>query len=75
MCARLTAVARRQGRSLSDLVRDALTLLYAAHQEDARRTSLAAIEGLWRNRRDLPSTGVYLRRLRRDTRSKRTRPR
>lgn len=74
MYARLTTLARRQRRSLSDLVREALAQVYGADHEDVRETSLAAIEGLWRNRRDLPSTGVYLRRLRHNSRSKRHRP-
>ena len=72
--ARLTALARRQGRSLSDLVREALAKAYGADREDERKSSLKAIEGLWKNRSDLPATGAYVRRLRRDTRSKRLRP-
>ncbi len=74
MDARLTALARRQGRSLSDLVREALTKAYGADREDERESSLMAIEGLWKNRRDLPATGAYVRHLRHDTRSKRIRP-
>ena len=72
--ARLTALARRQGRSLSELVREALAKAYEADREDERKSSLKAIEGLWKHRRDLPATGAYVRRLRRDTRSKRLRP-
>jgi plasmid stability protein len=71
--ARLTAVARRQGRSLSDLVREALAHAYGTDSADERANSLKAIEGLWKNRSDLPGTGAYVRRLRRDTRSKRLR--
>jgi hypothetical protein len=72
--ARLTTLARRQGRSLSDLVREAPAKSYGADHEDERKNSLKAIEGLWKNRRDLSGTGAYVRRLRRDTRSKRLRP-
>lgn len=72
--ARLTALARRQGRSLSDLVRVALAKAYGEDREDERKSSLKAIEGLWKNRRDLPDTRAYVRRLRRNTRSKRLRP-
>lgn len=74
MHARLTALARRQGRSLSDLVREALTKAYGADREDERESSLKAIAGLWMDRSELPVTGVHVRRLRRDTRSKRLRP-
>ena len=73
MHARLTALARRQGRPLSDLVRKALAQVYGTDREDERKRSLKAIEGLWKNRSDLPGTGAYVRRLRRDTRSKRLR--
>jgi predicted transcriptional regulator len=72
--ARLTALARRQGCSMSDLVREALAKAYGEDREDERKSSLKAIEGLWKKRRDLPDTGAYVRRLRRDTRSKRLRP-
>jgi hypothetical protein len=72
--ARLTALARRQGRSLSDLVREALAKAYGDDREDERKHSLKAIEGLWKDRSDLPATGAYVRRVRRDTRSKRLRP-
>ena len=72
--ARLTTLARRQGRSLSDLVREALAQAYGAETADERVNSLKAIEGLWKNRNDLPATGVYVRRLRSDTRSKPLRP-
>ena len=72
--ARITMLARRRGRSLSDLVREALARAYGADREDERKNSLKAIEGLWKNRRDLSGTGAYVRRLRRDTRSKRLRP-
>ena len=72
--ARLTMLARRQGRSLSDLVREALARAYGSDREDERQNSLKAIEGLWKDRSDLPRTDAYVRRLRRDTRSKRLRP-
>ena len=72
--ARLTALARRQGRSMSDLVREALARAYGEDREDERKNSLKAIEGLWKDRSDLPDTGAYVRRLRRNTRSRRLRP-
>lgn len=74
MHARLTAVAQRQGRSLSDLVREALTKAYGADREDERESSLKAIAGLWKDRSEPPAAGVHVRQLRRGTRSKRLRP-
>ena len=73
--ARLTALDRSRSRSLSDLVRKALANAYGAHRDDERRSSLKAIAGLWKDRSDLPAAGAYVRRLRRDTRSKSLRPR
>jgi hypothetical protein len=71
--ARLATLARRRGRTISDLVREALALVYGpAHAEDAVRT-LRGIEGLWADRNDLGDTDAYVRRLRRDTRRKRFR--
>ncbi len=72
--ARITALARRQGRSLSELVRAALAKAYGADREDERKSSLKAIVGLWKDRSELPAAGAYVRRLRRDTRSERLRP-
>jgi hypothetical protein len=74
MHARVRALARRQGRSLSDLVREALEKAYGGSRDDDRKNSLDAIEGLWKSRKDLPGTAAYVRRLRRNTRSGRRRP-
>ena len=65
---RLSGLARKQGRTVSELVRDALIRTYGTSGEDQRQGTLRAIEGLWRNRRDIANTGEYVRRLRRDTR-------
>ena len=72
---RLSRLAEQQGRTLSELVRDALARVYGTVDAEEQLKTLRAIEGLWRDRDDLPDTGEYVRRLRRDTRSKRTRRR
>lgn len=64
---RLQTLARRQGRTVSDLVRDALLQAYGRPHADEREATLRAIEGLWRDREDLGDTAAYVRRLRRDT--------
>jgi hypothetical protein len=64
---RLRGLARQQGRTVSELVRDALVRAYGAGA-DEREATLRAIEGLWRDRRDIGETRGYVRRLRRDTR-------
>jgi hypothetical protein len=64
---RLQALARRQGRTLSELVRDALVQTYGRPHADERAATLQAIEGLWRDRDDLGEGDAYVRRLRRDT--------
>jgi hypothetical protein len=63
----LTRLARQQGRSLSELVRDALARVYGTGGRDEELRTLRAIEGLWRERDDLGDTHAYVRRLRRDT--------
>lgn len=65
--ARLRTLAKQQGRTVSDLAREALERVYGdPHVGEAERT-LLAITGLWRDRRDLGSTDAYVRRLRRGT--------
>lgn len=71
--ARLTNLARRRGRTLSELVREALVLVYGPAQTEEEIKTLRRIEGLWRDREDLGHTDAYVRRLRRDTRRKRSR--
>ena len=70
----LRAVARRQGRTVSDLVREAVAQTYGLAGADERANTLQGIQGLWRER-DLGDTRAYVRRLRRDTRRVRRRTR
>lgn len=65
---RLRELARKQGRTVSDLVRDALARTYGGHSIEEQIRTLRAIAGLWRDRTDLGTTRAYVRRLRRDTR-------
>jgi hypothetical protein len=67
MHARLRALALKQGRTVSDLVRDALARAYGASTADDEIRTLRAIAGLWHDRKDLGSTSEYVRRLRKDT--------
>lgn len=69
--ARLRSLARKQGRTVSDLVRDVLMRALGGGAADERLASLRAIEGLWRDRRDVGRRDAYVRRLRRDTRRSR----
>lgn len=63
--------SRQQGRSVSDLVRDAIQEKYGMSRE-ARREALRGIIGLWKDRDDLPdSTSTYVRELRREKRPRR----
>jgi len=64
---RLRELARKQGRTVSELVRDALLRAYGGHTPDERLATLRAIEGLWRDRPDIGDSTAYVRRLRRDT--------
>jgi hypothetical protein len=64
----LKTLARRRGRTLSELVREALVTVYGPVEIDDRVITLRNVTGLWRNRKDLGDTHEYVRRLRRDTR-------
>ena len=68
---RLREAAERQGRTISDLVREAVARAYGAPDVDERIATLEGITGLWRDRDDLGDTHAYVRRLRRDTRRSR----
>jgi len=70
---RLRELAERQGRTVSDLVREAVGRAFGSDQADERLNTLEGISGLWRDRKDLGSTDGYVRRLRRDTRRSRAR--
>ncbi len=70
--ARLKALAKRGGLTVSQLVRDALELVYGSTQTGERLATLRGIAGLWRDRED-GDADVYVRRLRRDTRRARSR--
>ncbi len=63
---RLRELARKHGRTISDLVRDALVRAYGAGA-DERAATLRGIQGLWRDRTDLGEPRGFVRRLRRDT--------
>jgi hypothetical protein len=72
MHARLRELAKRQGRTVSDLVREAVARAYGPEGSDERRATLRGITGLWHDR-DLEATDAYVRGLRRDTRRTRSR--
>lgn len=70
---RLTALARRQDRSLSELVREAVRQAYGPGDTAELRTTLRGIAGLWKDRTDVGAATAYVRRLRHDTRRTRRR--
>lgn len=70
---RLGRLAAQQGRTVSELVREAIARAYGPGT-DERLATLDGITGLWENRADLGDTAGYVRRLRKDTRRKRRRP-
>jgi predicted DNA-binding protein len=71
MHARLRTLARKQGRTVSGLVREALARTFDPRTVDERMRNWKAIEGLWRDRKDIGSTREYVRNLRKDTRRRR----
>ena len=66
--ARLKDLSLRQGKTVSELVRDALVRVYGTGSTDRELETLYAIAGLWKDRDDIGDTRGYVRRLRDDTR-------
>ena len=64
---RLRTLARQQGRTVSELVREALDRTFGTGAIEELRRTRRAVMGIWRDRKDLGSTRAYVRRLRRDT--------
>jgi Ribbon-helix-helix protein, copG family len=71
MHARLRSLARQQGRTVSELVREALVRAYGTTDAQARQAVVMAVLGLWKGRDDIGEPREYVRRLRRGTRRKR----
>lgn len=65
---RLKITAKKQGRTVSDLVREAVGRVYGGPESYERVTTLEGITSLWQDRDDLGDTRVYVKRLRRDAR-------
>ena len=64
---RLRTLARKRGRTLSALVREALERTYGKGGRDDELATLRAVAGIWKGREDIGDTREYVRRLRRDT--------
>jgi hypothetical protein len=62
--------SRQQGTSISELVRQAVREKYGSSPA-GRREAMEALVGLRKNRRDLPDTATYVRRLRKGKRLRR----
>jgi hypothetical protein len=62
--------SRQQGTTISELVRQAVCDKYGSSR-GGRRQAMQALVGLWRNRKDLPDSETYVRRLRKGKRLRR----
>jgi hypothetical protein len=62
--------SRQQRTTISELVRQAVRDKYGSSPAN-RRQAMQAIVGLWKNRKDLPATETYVRRLRKGNRLRR----
>ena len=62
--------SRQQGTSISELVRQAVRDKYGSSPA-SRRQAMQALVGLWKDRKDLPDSTAYVRRLRKGNRLKR----
>jgi hypothetical protein len=62
--------SRQRKTSISELVRQAVREKYGNSSAD-RREAMQAMVGLWKDRKDLPDTEKYVRRLRKGKRLRR----
>jgi hypothetical protein len=62
--------SRQQRTTISELVRQAVRDKYGSSPAN-RRQAMQAIVGLWKNRKDLPDSETYVRRLRKGNRLRR----
>lgn len=63
---KLDQVAKRTRRTVSELIREAIDARYAATpKEDFLDAVRAGAFGVWKERRDLGPTDIYVRRVRR----------
>jgi hypothetical protein len=68
----LSVLSRRTKTTISELIRRAAEKVYGKRfSPQERLKALQAVRGMWKDRKDLPSTEEYVRSLRRDTRAKR----
>ena len=69
----LSTVSRQQGKTISELVRECVREKFGARQKIDKTELARELGGIWKDRKDLGETAKYLRKLRRDIRSKRLR--
>ena len=62
--------SRQQGTSISELVRQAVRDKYG-RSPASRRQAMQALVGIWKDRKDLPDSTEYVRRLRKGKRLQR----
>jgi ribbon-helix-helix CopG family protein len=62
--------SRQQGTSISELVRQAVRDKYGSSPA-RRREAMRALVGMWKDRKDLPDSTAYVRRLRKGKRLRR----
>ena len=66
---KLDRVAKRTHRTVSDLIREAIDARYgAAPKKEFLEALLAGDFGVWKGRKDLEATDIYVRTLRRGSR-------
>jgi hypothetical protein len=73
MARTLSVVSRKRGTTVSELVRECIREKFSRKEELDKAALAREIGGVWKGRKDLKSIDRQVRRLRRDTRSKRLR--
>ncbi len=67
----LKRISREKALSVSELVRNAIRKVYTLERPADAEFVLREAAGIWKDRKDIGSTGDYVRKARKSTRSKR----
>jgi hypothetical protein len=68
----LSTVSRQQGTTVSELVRECVREKFGGKEAIDHAALARQLGGVWKDRRDLGETRAYVRRLRTDTRRRRS---
>lgn len=67
----LSIISGYENKSISELIRKAISKVYNNKDKDRFINALSNVEGLWKDRKDIGKTEDFLRKIRKDNRIER----